>query len=277
MLQGYFKLRQKRDDRGDGGDVEEGINMINKQLIENRIHNFLGYGNLDSHIWFIGMEEGGNDDEDDLKNRFLRTNNKRVVDIQDGTKDIKVHSKWFSQEKPPLQRTWSKLIRILLVLNSEKGDDREKIREFQKNCFARKDSNHCILELMPLPCKSTKDKDWHYGKYGIDYLKTRKEYLEEITRKRIILFKEIINQNNPETVIFYSFTYKNKWEEIIGYSFEKILFPSLNNDKYIYFHDSAKTKYFVIPHPTARGYTNDDWNKIAEKIRNKFKISVLRP
>lgn len=241
--------------------------MINKQLIENRIDNFLGYGNLDSDIWFIGMEEGLGD-EKTLEKRFLRTNNKRVVDIQDDIKGITDHEIWFS-ENLRIQPTWSKLIRILLVLNSEEGDDREKIREFQKNCFARKDSNHCILELMPLPCKSTKDKDWVYHKLcDIPYLKTREEYFDRIMPKRIDLFEKLLKEeNNPQTVIFYSFTYKNKWEEIIGCSFQ---ITSRNNDNYIYFHDSAKTKYFVIPHPTARGYTNGDWNEIAGKIRDKI-------
>ena len=35
--------------------------MITKEIIEDRIENFLGYGNLDSEIWFIGMEEGFGD------------------------------------------------------------------------------------------------------------------------------------------------------------------------------------------------------------------------
>jgi len=34
--------------------------MISKELIEKRINKFRGYGNLNSDIWFIGMEEGFN-------------------------------------------------------------------------------------------------------------------------------------------------------------------------------------------------------------------------
>ena len=31
--------------------------MINKELIQNRIDNFWGYGSLDAPVWFIGIEE----------------------------------------------------------------------------------------------------------------------------------------------------------------------------------------------------------------------------
>jgi hypothetical protein len=33
-------------------------------------HNFLGYGNLESPIWFIGMEEGGGNTKEEIKSRL---------------------------------------------------------------------------------------------------------------------------------------------------------------------------------------------------------------
>jgi len=33
--------------------------MISWDLVEPCLYNFLGYGNLDSPVWFIGVEEGG--------------------------------------------------------------------------------------------------------------------------------------------------------------------------------------------------------------------------
>ena len=44
--------------------------MITKELIENRINHFFGYGNIESDIWFIGMEEGFDGNLSDLKIRF---------------------------------------------------------------------------------------------------------------------------------------------------------------------------------------------------------------
>jgi hypothetical protein len=125
---------------------------------------------------------------------------------------------------------------------------------------------------MPLPCKSTKDKDWVYRKLcDIPYLKDRKTYLKEIRPERIKLFTEIIGEHNPETVIFYSFTnlYFDSWKKIINGKFKE--------DNNIYFCNTAKTKYFVIPHPNKRGLTNEDWNHIAKKIQKKIKMPVQRP
>lgn len=43
---------------------------------------------------------------------------------------------------------------------SDKGDiNNENIRNFQIKNFGNPKNNHCSLELMPLPCPSTKEKD----------------------------------------------------------------------------------------------------------------------
>ena len=55
--------------------------MINNDLIANRIKNYWGYGNLDSDMWFIGMEEGFSGSLHDLEKRFIKTKNKSVTDI----------------------------------------------------------------------------------------------------------------------------------------------------------------------------------------------------
>src|SRR3989338_8830097 len=152
--------------------------MITQNLIEDRIHNFMGYGNLNSDIWFIGMEEGFHSSLSSLESRFNKTRGKSVIDVQDDMTNIQGHMKWFAPDSS-IQRTWSKLILILLVLRSE-TTEKEKIKAFQRKHFARKNSNHCNLDLMPLPCRSTREKDWFYNQFGIGYLENRKEYLAKI-------------------------------------------------------------------------------------------------
>jgi hypothetical protein len=237
-------------------------NMLSKELIENRIENFWGYGNLKSDVWFIGMEEGFGGTLDDLKARFEKTQNRSVIDIKNDMTDVDDHMKWFSS-KPNIQRTWSKLILILLAINYKKyNPDNEEIRSFQKNLFGRLEGNHCLLEFMPLPSKSTKPQDWIYNQFNVNYLITRKTYIASITPRRILLLQKLIKINKPKILIFYSLTYLEKWKSITNKNF-------IFSDG-IYFNDSEETKYFIIPHPTAHGMTKIQWNNISKKISETY-------
>lgn len=235
--------------------------MIAKDLIENRINNFWGYGNLNSNVWFIGMEEGFHGSLLGLENRFNKTKNKSVIDLQDGMVDVKDHMRWFS-EKSSSQPTWRKLILILLFLEDKKINN-DKIKKYQKEKFGRLKSNHCSLEFMPLPCRSVGKADWFYDKFGIDYLVNRKSYIEKIMPTRIKLFKKLIEKYKPKIVIFYSLSYLKEWKKIIGSDVKKV------GD--VYFKKSNNTNFFIIPHSTAYGKTNNDWTKIAKTIK---KISI---
>lgn len=238
-------------------ELEE--SLITKELIEGRIKNFWGYGNLRSGTWFVGMEEGFHGDDTDLERRFNLTWNKTVIDLKYDMTSVKDHAKWFSDDAP-IQRTWGKLIMILLVLGAEEPVDREKVREYQRKRLGRSDSDHCLLEFMPLPCRSTKEKNWIYGRYGIDYLSIRETYLEHVSPKRIVSLRKLIEEHGPERVIFYSKGYLDKWREIAGNEFR-------GPGKMLHNH-AGKTDYFVIPHPAAHGMTNQDWLDIANYIKN---------
>lgn len=237
--------------------------MITKELIENRINHFWGYGNLNSGIWFIGMEEGFHGSLADLESRFNRTKNRVVIDVQDDMADVPDHMKWFLPACKKMQKTWSKLILILLVLKSEAFDN-EKIKEFQKRNFARINGDHCCLEFMPLPCRSTNKKDWFYDQFGLEYLNNRKEYCAKIMPLRTKLFQELINKYKPKVVICYSLTYLKNWEEIIGSGYEK--------NKDLYYGKSNSTNFFIIPHSTAHGMTSQQWLDLAMMIKEKAEL-----
>ena len=206
--------------------------MLTIDLIENRINHFWGYGNLQSDIWFVGMEEGFHGSLEDLNNRFQKTKNKNVIDIKDDMIGVKDHIKWFNNNSN-LQKTWHKLIFILLTLRSKENTAIDDLKHFQRNEFARLNSDHCSLEFMPLPSKSVNPRDWMYKQFGVDYLKNRKEYTKKIMPLRISLFKKIISQYKPKIIIFYSLSYLDKWKEIIGKSsiiHSKEIYYSKNNE-----------------------------------------------
>ena len=41
--------------------------MLDDKLLEKYIHNFYGYGNLNSSFWFISLEEGGGHSEKEIQ------------------------------------------------------------------------------------------------------------------------------------------------------------------------------------------------------------------
>ena len=44
--------------------------MLNDEILEKYIQSFFGYGNLKSDYWFVSLEEGGNNSEEDIQKRL---------------------------------------------------------------------------------------------------------------------------------------------------------------------------------------------------------------
>ena len=185
---------------------------IAKELVKNRIENFLGYGNIKSDFWFFGIEEATNGDKKGLEQRFEQTFDKKILDCYEDMINVPEHIVYYSGHHPKIQKTESVIIRILLNITSDLYVDKEIIREFQKSKFGRKNSNHCSLELLPLP--NPKNDKWIYNCVDIDFLESRRKYESYIIPKRIKIFRDLILENNPKIVIFFGVTYKNAWKEI---------------------------------------------------------------
>lgn len=235
--------------------------MTFEEKLLKRIETFWGYGNINSDYWFIGMEEGLGDDDDDFINRINNTFDKQVVDAVDGMCGVKDALKWF-QGSIPLQNTWKILIRIKLIIDGIENVNVIDMKSYQKDKFARSTSDHCTLELMPLPSKSISKKDWFYDKYKIGILKDRDYYLEQVKPQRIKNLTVLLNKILPKVVIFYSFNYLEDWKKIIPGTINKIA-------ENIYFFEN-EIKYFVIPHPCMHGMSSSGWNKIGKIIKDKI-------
>lgn len=228
-------------------------------LVCARIKNFWGYGNLDSAIWFVGMEEGCDGSIQKLIKRFEATANGEVFDIYDDMRHDADHMRWF-EERAPTQSTYRRLIYLLLSLRTHKEPTLEDVREYQIKHFGRKLKDHAVLELMSLPCRSLKPKDWVYASSGIRGLSSRKEYLKEYKPERITRLRELIQKHQPKFVIFYSMVYLEDWKQIVGVSFQEVL------EKKLHVAKDDHTVYAVVPHSVARGMSNSDWNQIAEHL-----------
>ena len=228
-------------------------------LIKERIKNFWGYGNLNSDVWFVGMEEGCDGSISKLIKRFEATSSGEVFDICDDMQGDADHMAWF-KEGAPTQATYRKLIYLLLYFQTSKEPSLEDIRQYQISHFGRKNNDHAVLELMPLPARSLKEKDWVYASSGIEGLSSRREYLKKYKPERIKRLCELIQGHKPKVVICYSMVYLEDWMQIITAQFQEVIPKKLHVAK------DDSTIYAIVPHSVAHGVSNNDWKQIAEKI-----------
>ncbi|MCC5911648.1 MAG: hypothetical protein JJT76_14580 [Clostridiaceae bacterium] len=170
-----------------------------------------------------------------------------------------------------MQPTWSKLIRLLLTAEgkNEKYLTTDYVKILQGNELARPNSNHCLLEMFPLPCPQTNEKSWKYNEYtDIDYLETRKCYEDYIAVKRIEAIRSKIKKHKPKAVIFYS-TDKNKleyWKRIVESSKDVFNIKDIEGQD-TYYHNSNDIHYIVVPHPVRHGITNKYFEAVGEFIK----------
>jgi len=228
-------------------------------LVRDRIKNFWGYGNIKGKTWFIGMEEGTNQDIENLVARFRETADREVFDLVEDFKSDPRHVNWF-KDKAPTQATYRKLIYLLLYTKNKTKPTLDEIRDYQIHNFGRKTSDHAILELMPLPVKSLSKKDWIYSDTNIAGLENRKSYLDLYKPERVKRLHQLISIHKPKVVIFYSLTYLPDWQSIIPKPLNEVISRKLYTAK------DDVTLYAVIPHSTARKVSSDDWEKIAENL-----------
>jgi len=230
-----------------------------KVLIKERIKNFWGYGNLESDIWFVGMEEGFNEKTEDLYKRIKATEGKQIADVYEDLK-IDAGSVKMFEEGAGSNKTYRPLIFIQLYLQNKMVPTLDQIKAFQINYFGRKNSDNAVLELMPLPSKSVAKEDWLYKETSIEGLESRKSYLEMYKPLRVQALKELIQEHKPKLVLFYSKTYMEDWKNIADSEYIEqipILLQTAKN------HD---TLLAVVPHPVSQGRSNNDWETVAIKL-----------
>ena len=232
--------------------------LFNDQLLNEFVEKFYGYGDYNGQFWFIGMEEGGGNSFLEIDNRLnawtLRGKHE-LEDLAQYHAEIGL-TDWFNN-KPKLQSTWNKLIRILL---SSKGQfpTTEEVREYQKILLGKLSGDHCLVNLLPLPSPST--KQWLYAQHcQLPYLRDRSTYSKWCLKSRIEHLRNRINQYNPKVVVFYSLGYYKYWLEIAGIHF-------LQGVDNIHTGYNETTFFVVTKHPATKGVTNEYFYQIGKLI-----------
>lgn len=237
--------------------------LFDDQLLSEFVQNFYGYGNYSGQFWFIGMEEGGGNSFSEINTRLAVWANRgrnELEDLAEYHKDIGLMD-WFN-EKPKLQSTWNKLIRILLS-SSGKMPTTEQVREYQKTLLGRLIGNTCLLELLPLPSPSI--GQWLYSKYSqLPHLKDRETYRQECVASRITHLQDRINQYQPKVVIFYSLSYQEYWKKIAGVDF------LLQSSDKIHVGRNKLTLFVITKHPAAQGVTSAYFHQVGQLIAGRL-------
>lgn len=220
--------------------------MLNPSLLTKYASKFLGYGNWDSPIWFVGIEEAGGESEHEVAHRLQTWSQRGERQLEDVHEFYAaLENRQWQGEKAVLQRTWAGLIRVLLLARGE-IDSYQNIRKYQREQIG----DLCLSELLALPSPST--DQWKYvGWSELDWLQSRHACLQATSPTRIASLKEQLHTKKPKAVIFYGTTIPEGslfpyWEMIAGTDFVQ----GVADEKLFKWSTNETTAFFVIPHPS---------------------------
>ncbi|MFZ4658505.1 MAG: hypothetical protein ACOYNY_15950 [Caldilineaceae bacterium] len=235
--------------------------FFDDQLLHAFMHHFYGYGNYQADYWFIGMEEGGGDTFDEVCKRLTVWDQRGQQELEDVAEyHIVLGITHPFAEKPKLQPTWAKLIRVLLSIEGE-TPTKDDVRRYQQQQWARRTGNVCLLELLPLPSPST--SHWLYAQHSqLPDLITREHYRERWSALRIERLRQRITKHQPKAVIFYGFGYLPYWTAIVGAPLQPILAGTM-----VARHQN-NCLYLVLKHPAATGVTSEYFHEAGRYIRS---------
>lgn len=223
------------------------MQKFDDSLLTCYMDSFWGYGNPNANYWFVGMEEGGGNSFEEVNQKIQLWNERGRPSIDD-IYECHVEAKWF-KSNARLQPTWNKLIRILLSAKGETPDT-EMVKQYQITELARKNSESCLIELLPLPSPSTQNKDWIYHNYSDNpILATRKKYEEDIRPKRCEQLNNLILKHKPKNLVLYGTTYLNRWQQALK---NPKLTAYTIDGKPAYFGKLDQTSIAICQHPVAR-------------------------
>jgi hypothetical protein len=222
---------------------------FSKSLVESCLYNWLGYGQVNSPIWFMGMEEGGaevwrNKTKTLKQSLEIRSKFSIQMDFQNVWEDL--YRVELDSFKGPT--VWRFMAAFLLELeNSQVNAATINDFLFSSKKLGRVDSNHFLAELLPLPKPSRASIEPYQSIW-----KSVLSYEDDVKEKRFKLIKEMLIKNlNVNIIVSYD---RNLTEMIYKYfsiNVEKTENWKFNKEQY-YLHefnltDDRKILLLVTP------------------------------
>lgn len=134
--------------------------LFDVKVLNQFIDRRFGYGSYDARFWFISMQEGCGNSLAELVRRveaWDERGRKELDDLVGYSRTIKV-SHWFDGDRPRLQSTWARLIRIFLTAEGQPAD-KENIRSHQQSRLGRLDGE-------PTPSTLPRSTETDRGRFG---------------------------------------------------------------------------------------------------------------
>lgn len=248
--------------------------FLDDELLQKRIETFYGYGNYEGKYWFVGMEEAGGENFDNINLRINTWEERGKNEEKRGKNEIDDVAEYHEDMgcwDGKIQNTWKGLIRISLSANGQDNIDAEDVRKYQLEELGRKDKETCLLELLPLPSPSI--DDWIYAKHSqLPFLSDRETYKNYCIEKRINHISQKIKEYKPKAVVFYGMKYEDSWRKIANVEFTKIEFSQTEYSKkhYFFIGKNNHTIFVMAKHSVAFGVTNEYFHYIGKSIADKL-------
>lgn len=179
---------------------------LNPDEISNLLE-FIGYGNLQAPVWFLGMEEGGGG-EDRIR---IQSGFEPIEDLR----DAHVYKLGISRHhcgSRALQSTWNKMCQIMLSL-AEIQPDLQTRRIYQAGHLGRLAGDTLLAELMPIA--KTSLKTWEYHEL-IPMFRNRQQYYDEVLPVRLLKYIELVSLHSPRLIVAYGRAYWHHYQSILG-------------------------------------------------------------
>ncbi|MEO8471352.1 MAG: hypothetical protein ABI477_04130 [Chryseolinea sp.] len=206
--------------------------LIQPHALQHWIDHFFGYGSWNSKIWFIGYEEGGGEQPEEVAQKFNYFYDKHrsariatLCDIRelyqhvpielDGSKtsNYKTLFEYRFDKRSALHGSWKNLIAFVHGYRGKKLPD---LLSYQKDFFASRSSHEALIQLYPLP--SPHNHAWYYAWLNMPefgFLKSRTLYQQHVYQHRIKSILNNIKTHRPEVVIMYGMDNINVLKESV--------------------------------------------------------------
>jgi hypothetical protein len=216
---------------------------------------FYGYGRWDAPYWFIGPEQGG--DNNGLRARaFVKLAEEGLCDCKEFHKEI--HENRWHRENPALVPTWRRLILLLKVfLNDSTTEDllnkercRALLRDYQRDHWGMETGETCVIDLSGLSAKNSR--------VGAGYKAIKEGHLGE----RIQTIRGRMHRGSkPKIVLMYGFSEKESWARIAGTPFIPHGVKKTDN-----------TVFAFAQHPSAHNQDDSYWVRLGERLREAAQL-----
>ena len=200
---------------------------------------FYGFGTWNAKIWFVGIEEAGGWEEQDVMDRLHAWEQGGKMELENASTFYPASgNNWWHGHESQHQETWGELIRMLLLARGESDTD-EAILNYQRNVLGRADGETCLAELLPLPSPSI--KEWRYRNWSkFHWLESREKYYAHLLVTRAAELARKIKSKPPSVVIFYGSSFHRTWSCVAGANWTQAIPGQFQ---------TIKTAFFVTKHP----------------------------